>query len=74
MNKVILLIIAYSESEVLTSPPGSTHLNLKSKLSFDESKRMSEESTEDFQKLYEDLEIKFYSERLVNNIQNPICI
>ena len=29
---------------------------------------MSEESTDDFQTLYEDLEIKFYTERLVNTM------
>ena len=33
--------------------------------SFDESKRMSAEATEDFQMLYEDLQIKYHTERLI---------
>ena len=34
--------------------------------SFDESKRMSAEATEDFQMLYEDLQIKYHTESLIN--------
>ena len=33
---------------------------------------MSEESTEDFQTLYEDLQIKYYTERLFDNSQNSL--